>query len=116
MRFDALWRIRPYVRPYARQMWTIIVQTLFAVTLALIIPLVTKSIIDGPLRTGNRGALISLVILATALGLFEAGLAFLRRFWLSRLANGMEKDMRDDLYAHLQRLHVAFHDEWQSGQ
>jgi ABC-type multidrug transport system fused ATPase/permease subunit len=28
----------------------------------------------------------------------------------------MEKTLRDDLYAHLQRLDPAFHDEWQSGQ
>jgi ATP-binding cassette subfamily B protein len=28
----------------------------------------------------------------------------------------MEKDLRDDLYRHLQRLEPAFHDEWQSGQ
>jgi ABC-type multidrug transport system fused ATPase/permease subunit len=29
---------------------------------------------------------------------------------------GMEQAIRDDLYAHLQRLDPAFHDEWQSGQ
>ncbi len=29
---------------------------------------------------------------------------------------GIEKAMRDDLYAHLQRLDSGFHDSWQSGQ
>ena len=28
----------------------------------------------------------------------------------------METAVRDDLYAHLQRLPVAFHDRWQTGQ
>jgi ATP-binding cassette subfamily B protein len=28
----------------------------------------------------------------------------------------MERHIRDDLYAHLQALHVGFHDQWQSGQ
>ena len=28
----------------------------------------------------------------------------------------MEKTIRDDLYAHLQRLPPSFHDDWQSGQ
>jgi ATP-binding cassette subfamily B protein len=28
----------------------------------------------------------------------------------------MERSMRDSLYAHLQRLHAGFHDDWQSGQ
>jgi ATP-binding cassette subfamily B protein len=29
---------------------------------------------------------------------------------------GMEKSIRDDLYAHLQHLEPGFHDQWQSGQ
>ena len=28
----------------------------------------------------------------------------------------LEQSMRDALYAHLQRLHAGFHDDWQSGQ
>jgi ATP-binding cassette, subfamily B, bacterial len=34
----------------------------------------------------------------------------------SYAALGMETAVRDDLYAHLQRLPVAFHDRWQTGQ
>ena len=34
----------------------------------------------------------------------------------SYAALGMETAVRDDLYAHLQRLPVAFHDRWQAGQ
>jgi ATP-binding cassette, subfamily B, bacterial len=116
MRFHALWRIRPYVRPYRGQMWFVTIQTMVAICFAMAIPLVTKSVIDGPLRHGERARLLPLVGLALALGLVEAFLAFLRRYVLSRIANGMEKTMRDDLYAHLQRLQVSFHDEWESGQ
>jgi ATP-binding cassette subfamily B protein len=35
---------------------------------------------------------------------------------LARAATGMETDIRNDLYAHLQRLPISFHDQWQSGQ
>jgi len=35
---------------------------------------------------------------------------------MTRSALGIETDLRDHLYAHLQRLPVTFHDRWQSGQ
>lgn len=116
MRFHALWRIRPYIRPYRGQMWFVTIQTMVAICFAMAIPLVTKSVIDGPLRSGDRSRLLPLVGLALILGLVEAFLAYLRRYVLTRIANGMEKTLRDDLYAHLQRLQVSFHDEWESGQ
>ena len=49
-------------------------------------------------------------------GLIEAPLNFYRRWAQAGSALGMETPLRNDLYAHLQRLPVAFHDGWQSGQ
>jgi ATP-binding cassette subfamily B protein len=46
----------------------------------------------------------------------EAGLVFVRRWVQSYAALGMETAVRDDLYKHLQRLPVSFHDGWQTGQ
>ena len=57
-----------------------------------------------------------LALLALGLGVFEGAMAMLRRFVLATAATGMETDIRNDLYAHLQRLPIAFHDQWQSGQ
>jgi ATP-binding cassette subfamily B protein len=50
------------------------------------------------------------------LGLVEALLIFIRRWSQSRVALDMEYAMRNDLYAHLQRLPISFHDQWSSGQ
>ncbi|HYT27332.1 MAG TPA: ABC transporter ATP-binding protein, partial [Actinomycetota bacterium] len=57
-----------------------------------------------------------LCLLALALGAAEALLTFVRRWAQGSAAQGVEADMRSDLYRHLQRLPVAFHDRWQSGQ
>src|SRR6267154_1477534 len=48
--------------------------------------------------------------------LVAAVLIFIRRWTQTTSALGMEARQRNDLYAHLQRLPVAFHDEWESGQ
>ena len=82
----------------------------------IVIPLVIKAVIDGPIQHGNSSALLPLGLAATALGVTEAGLSLYRRWVQASAVTGMERSMRDSLYAHLQRLHAGFHDEWQSGQ
>ena len=49
-------------------------------------------------------------------GVIETGLANRRRIHLAVTAMDVETRLRDDLYRHLQRLDVGFHDRWQSGQ
>jgi ATP-binding cassette subfamily B protein len=83
---------------------------------ATVIPLVVKAVIDGPIRHHHNAGVVVLALLTLLLGLVEAGTMGLRRLVLARAALGMETDMRNDLYAHLQRLPVSFHDQWQSGQ
>ncbi|MFC7714949.1 ABC transporter transmembrane domain-containing protein [Nonomuraea recticatena] len=41
---------------------------------------------------------------------------FLRRWVQTKPVLGLETEIRDDLYDHLQRLPMAFHSDWQSGQ
>ena len=40
----------------------------------------------------------------------------LRRYWAFQVSRRTETDLRDRLFAHLQRLHFAFHDQAQTGQ
>jgi len=112
----ALWRTREYLRPY---LWQLVVMLIAAVTAAgaeIAIPLLVKVVIDGPIRRGDARGLLPLGLAATALGVTQAALNLYRRWLQSSAVTGMERAMRDSLYAHLQRLHAAFHDEWQSGQ
>src|SRR5215468_7047245 len=81
-----------------------------------LIPLVTGRIVDGPIRQHDPAAIWPLAGLALAFGLAEAVLFFVRRYAMALAALGVETDMRRDLFGHLQRLPVAFHDRWASGQ
>ena len=112
----ALWRLRPYLRPYRKQL-TIMVTAAIAVEAAdIAVPLITKSVIDGAIAHHERGLLLPLGLLAIALGAASAALSLIRRWVQGNAVADMEKAIRNDLYAHLQRLEPAFHDEWQSGQ
>jgi len=112
----SLLRVRGYVRPYAGRMLVMIAAALLSELAPVVIPFITKRVIDGPLRDGVRGALLPLAGLALAFGLAEACMILVRRWVMTRSALGIETDLRNDLYAHLQRLPVSFHDRWQSGQ
>jgi ATP-binding cassette subfamily B protein len=46
----------------------------------------------------------------------QALLNFLRRWVQANAVTGLDQSIRADIYAHLQRLPPAFHDDWQSGQ
>lgn len=83
---------------------------------SIVVPLVVQGVVDGPVRHKEIAGLLELGGLALLLGLLEALLIFIRRWTQSVSALGMEATQRNVLYAHLQRLPVAFHDQWQSGQ
>ncbi|HET7326275.1 MAG TPA: ABC transporter ATP-binding protein [Nocardioidaceae bacterium] len=112
----SLWRLLPYLRPYRMDWVVMVVSATLGVGVSLAIPLVTKAIIDGPVAAGEIGLIVPLGLLALALGVVEAALILLRRWIQARAVIGMESTIRDDLYAHLQRLPMSFHSGWQSGQ
>ena len=116
MRFAALRRVRPYVRPYYRQMLVMMGSALAGLSASTLIPLVVKALIDGPIREHSDAGIAALAGLVLLFGFTEAASMWLRRMMLSTAALGMETDMRNALYAHMQRLPVSFHDQWQSGQ
>jgi len=112
----ALWRTREYLRPYYGTLALMLAAAIGAAGAMIAIPLLIKAVIDGPIEHGNARGLIPLGLAAIALGVTEAGLNLYRRWVQASAITGMERSMRDSLYAHLQRLHAGFHDEWQSGQ
>jgi len=112
----ALWRLRSYLRPYLWRLIGMLAAACASVATALVIPLLTKALIDGALSTGDRSLLLPIGLAATELSIAQAALNFTRRWVQASAVTGMEQAMRRDLYAHLQRLDVGFHDEWQSGQ
>ena len=111
-----LCRLWPYIRPVRGRLLGSGVAALGAMLSGLGIPVLIQRIVDGPVAHKDRGELVLLSLGVLAFGLLEAGLIYLRRALVARPSTDVEKRMRADLYHHLQRLPVAFHDRWPSGQ
>ncbi|MBA8793510.1 ATP-binding cassette subfamily B protein [Friedmanniella endophytica] len=112
----SLWRFRTYLNPYKGRFIGSFVFAGIGVGAAIVVPLVTRAVIDGPIAHSDRRGIYSLGLLAMTLGVVEALLMFGRRWIVSKATLGTEYDIRFDLYAKLQRLPMAFHGHWQSGQ
>ena len=112
----SLWRLRGYLKPHKVALAIMLGTSLAGVGLSIAIPLVTKSLIDGPITERDLGPVLPLGLLALGLGILEAVLIFWRRWVQSNAVLGIETDMRHDLYERLQQLPMSFHSKWQSGQ
>ncbi|MFD4526972.1 ABC transporter ATP-binding protein [Streptomyces sp. NPDC058470] len=112
----SLLRLWPYVRPVRARLFTAAFVAVLASLTGLVFPLVMKWMVDGPVAGHDtRGVWLGALCLLL-LGIAEAVLFGLRRWLVARPLAGVEAAMRADLYRHLQRLPVAFHDRWASGQ
>ena len=80
------------------------------------IPLLAAAAIDQGIIAHDNTKLFVYVGLMVVVGSFQAVVSGLRRYGAFRLAFRVETDLRHQLFAHLQRLHFAFHDQAQTGQ
>jgi ATP-binding cassette subfamily B protein len=87
-----------------------------AAIVSLIIPLVLQVAVDGPIKAGNIPLILVSVLAVLVLGILEALFVYLRRAFVLTPATAVEYEIRQTFYQRLQRLPVAFHDKWQSGQ
>ncbi len=82
----------------------------------LTVPLLAAAAIDDGMRTGDGGKVVMLTVAMVLVGVVQAVCTGLRRYLAFRVALRTETDLRQRLFAHLQRLHFAFHDQAQTGQ
>ncbi|WP_344782339.1 ABC transporter ATP-binding protein [Microbacterium kribbense] len=114
--FRALARLYPFVKPAMPRMIGGLLTALGGALMTLIIPLVLQAAVDGPIADGDIALIVWAAVGVLVLGILEALFVFLRRAFVLTPGTKIEYEIRQDFYQRLQRLPVAFHDRWQSGQ
>jgi ATP-binding cassette, subfamily B, bacterial len=112
----SLWRLRGYLRPHVWALLIMLVTSMTGVAVSILIPLVIKALIDGPISHHDSHGLLPLGLAVLGLGVLEAVLIWWRRWVQNAAVLSVETEMRHDLYQRLQELPMSFHSEWQSGQ
>jgi ATP-binding cassette, subfamily B, bacterial len=114
--FRAIARLYPHVKPALPRIVLGMVAALGAGVVALFIPQVLRWLVDGALSAGDPARVMPAVLLVIGLGVLEAILIALRRWFVLTPGTHIEAALRNGLYKHLQDLPVSFHDRWPSGQ
>src|SRR3954452_24600744 len=79
------------------------------------VPLLVKGAIDNGIVPHDDAALKRWAIAIAIVGVFQGAFTGMRRWWAFKVARQSETVLRDRLFAHLQRLHFAYHDQAQTG-
>ncbi len=112
----ALARLIPFVRPVMGRLALGAVSALAASLVALSVPVALEAVVSGPIASGRIEQLGWGALAVLGLGLAEAGLVWLRRWFVLAPSARVEYELRTAFERRLQRLPIAFHDRWQSGQ
>jgi ATP-binding cassette subfamily B protein len=109
------WRLLGFLRPYRAGVIASFILAALAIGGTVAIPYLTGRAID-EVRAEDRDALKVLALAILVAALLRLGLTVARRLVAGRVSLGVEYDLRNRLYAHLQRLELGFFDRQQTGQ
>ena len=104
------------MKPALPRIYLGMVAALLGSLVALAIPQVLRALVDGPLKDGDSSQIWAPVSIVLVLGVLEAAMILLRRWFVLKPGTHVEAAMRNALYSKLQELPVNFHDRWPSGQ
>jgi ABC-type multidrug transport system fused ATPase/permease subunit len=108
-------RLLGFLRPHRRGVVASIVLAAFAMALQVAIPPLTGAAIDR-IRHHDQAGLQTLGIAILGAGVLRLGFSVARRLIAGRVSLGIEYDLRNLVYRHLQGLELAFFDSQQTGQ
>lgn len=80
------------------------------------IPMLIQVAIDHGIDVGDTDATVRWGIVIALVGVVSAVFTGTRRYWAFREARWAEADLRHRMFAHLQELHFAYHDDARTGQ
>ena len=93
-----------------------ILGALLWMTFVVAIPYLTRVVIDDAIVAGDPGRLLPLVGVLVVAGALQALGIGIRRYFGFKLSYRAEADLRNRLFAHIQRLAFSFHDQTPTGQ
>jgi ATP-binding cassette subfamily B protein len=109
------WRLLGFLRPYRVGVVASLVLAALATVATVLIPALSGRAVNA-IDDADRDTLVAAALLIVAAGLARLVLTVFRRLIAGRVSLGVELDLRDAVYGHLQSLELAFFDRQQTGQ
>jgi ATP-binding cassette, subfamily B, bacterial len=108
-------RIVSFARPYNRQIGWFLVLVVIDAVLVVATPLIFARIIDDGVGQGDSALVTKLALLVALIAVVSAGIGLVQRYFSARIGEGLIYDLRSAVFAHVQRMPVAFFTRTQTG-
>jgi ATP-binding cassette subfamily B protein len=108
-------RIGRFARPYRRMLAVFLVLIVIDAILSAANPLIYRAIIDDGILPRHSAIVIELALLLALLAFSDVVLSLWQRWISARVGEGLIFDMRTQVFAHFQRMPIAFFTRTQTG-
>lgn len=111
----SLRRVGQFARPYSGAIAGFLVSIVISALVALVPPLMFRSIVDKAIPTGDKHRIIVLTGILVAAALFDALLQIIQRWYSASIGEGLIYDLRAALFDKVQSMPIAFFTRTQTG-
>ena len=108
-------RIARFAAPYRRMLLVFLVLIVLDALLGAANPLIYRAIIDDGILPRHSAVVVQLALLLAMLALSDVVLSLWQRWISARVGEGLIFDMRTQVFAHFQRMPIAFFTRTQTG-
>ncbi len=108
-------RIIHFAVPYRRPIVTLLILLVVDAGIGAVNPLIYRAIINKGILGHRADLVVELAAIVAGIAVVDAGLGLVERYFSSRIGEGLIFDMRSRVFAHVQRMPIAFFSRTQTG-
>ena len=108
-------RVVVFARPYSSSIIGFLISILVAAAIALVPPLLFRTIVDTAIPAGDKRRIVVLTIILVVVAMGDAILSIVQRWYSSRIGEGLIYDLRVALFDKVQNMPIAFFTRTQTG-
>jgi ATP-binding cassette subfamily B protein len=108
-------RILRFAAPYKRMLAIFLVLIVIDAVIGVANPLIYRDIINNGILGHRSSLIVALALLVAGLAVADAVLSLGQRYFSARVGEGLIFDMRSKVFAHVQRMPLAFFTRTQTG-
>lgn len=115
-KMQTIMRLFSYMKSYKRQLAYVLVAMTISVIISLLNPLLIQEAIDNYLPKRDVNGLMQLAIFTVAINVVFIIAVKIRMYYMAYVANSILKNIRQELYEHIQELSFSFFDGRPTGK
>lgn len=108
-------RVGAFARPFARRIGVYLGLVVVDAVLMVLPPLMAQRIVDDGVLGGDAGLVTTLALAVAGIAVVAAGVGLVERWYSAQIGEGSIYALRTQVFAHVQRMPIAFFTRTQTG-